>query len=336
MLDLSVSMIFPTTTIPNQVFPVTVTLHSAGSDPSAVISAAALNTVALSITRSGAIDVAGGDWTVVSTSAATLKWSAVLTALTGKTDVTWKIYFRAKTTVGALGGADLALTIPSGVVDASSDDNTAHGGLTIAATSPHLAVNLQPLEGAKPGGSLTALITLASNPGETWKLRGVILEVDPALDLYAATPAPGATLDPANDRVSWTVGGASIGSDPTRNVMYTQILPIPSSVPQGTTLTLRAVAYFDNMAPVVSADATVVVIGFVFVFGDFNGDGKVDSQDLVLFLRAYRNARGGIYDPTFDLAPADGTLPALVSHPNGLIDRRDAALFLDAFLFHGN
>ncbi len=334
MLDLSVSMSFPTTTAPNWLVPAMVTLRTSGSDPAAAIPPDALNTVALTLTRSGAIDVAGGDWTVTSTSAATIKWSAVLAALAGKTEVTWKIWLHSKATVGAVAGADLVLAIPAGVADASSEDNTAHGSLTIAAAAPPVAVNLQPLEGAKPGGQLSAFIRFASAPGETWKLRGVILEVDPALDLYAAIPSSGASFDHANGRVSWTVGGADISSDPSRNLTYTQFLPIPSSIPVGTTLTLRAFAYFDNMAPVVSADATLVVTGGVF--GDFNGDSKLDSQDLILFLRAYRNARQGIYDPAFDLAPAEGSLPSLVSHPDGVIDYRDAQLFLDAFLFRGN
>jgi hypothetical protein len=334
MLDLSVSMSFPTTTAPNWLVPAIVTLRSSGSDPAAAIPAAALNTVALTLTRSGAIDVAGGDWTVTSTSAATIKWSAVLAALAGKTEVTWRIWLRSRATVGAQAGADVVLALPAGVADASSDDNTAHGSLTIAAAAPNVAVNLQPLEGARPGGQLSVFIRLAADPGQTWKLRGLILEVDPALDLYAAIPSSGATLDPANSRVSWSTGGIDISSDPSRNVTYTQFLPIPPSLPLGTTLTFRAVAYFDNMAPIVSADATVVITGAIF--GDANGDGTVDSLDLILFIRAYRNARQGIYDPTFDLYPAEGVLPSMISHPDGVIDYRDAQLFLEAYLFHGN
>jgi hypothetical protein len=332
-LDLSVRLSYPGTATPGVLVPAFVTIDTAGVDPASAIPSGSLDTVALSLARAGAIDIAGSDWPYTA-SASTLTWRSLLAALSGKTEVTWKIWTRITGSAGAAAALDLVLSLPLGVAEASSEDNFSHAALLIAATTPNVRVNLQPLEGVKPGGRLTALLRLAASTGQTWKLRGVILEVDPLVDLFAATAGASATLDPVGSTVYFTSSGASVTDNPNRTPSFTQVLPIPPQTPIGSRLTFRAIGYFDNMAPVVSEDASVVVTGGLL--GDFNGDDKTDSADLAMFVRALRNARQGVYDPLFDLAPTEGVWPTVVSHPDGVLDSLDMRTFLDAFLFHGN
>lgn len=59
--------------------------------------------------------------------------------------------------------------------------------------------------------------------------------------------------------------------------------------------------------------------------GDFNGDGRVDVEDARLLLEAYLKAQ---YSVEFDIYPYDATPPEIIPRPDGLIDERDLATFI--------